>query len=60
MTDTQPTQPEQRPPPGPAEAQWAAPESTGSELFASWLLIVNDTLTFARDRAVEPLAALLT
>jgi hypothetical protein len=41
MTDTQPTRPEQQPPPGPAEAQWAAPESTGSELFVSWLLIVT-------------------
>jgi hypothetical protein len=41
MTDTQPTQPEQQPPPGRAEAQWAAPESTGSELFVSWLLIVT-------------------
>jgi hypothetical protein len=34
MTDSQPTQPAQQP-------QWAAPQSTGSELFASWLLIVT-------------------
>jgi hypothetical protein len=33
MTEPQPTQPAQQPP-------WAAPKSTGSELFVSWLLIV--------------------
>ena len=41
MTDTQPAQPEQQPPPGPTEAQWAAPESTSKELWVSWLLIVT-------------------
>jgi hypothetical protein len=41
MTDTQPTPPEQEPPSGGAQPQWAAPESTGSELFVSWLLIVT-------------------
>jgi hypothetical protein len=40
MTGTQPAQPEEQPAPGPAEAQWAPPKSTGSELFVSWLLIV--------------------
>jgi len=40
MTDSQPTQPEQQSPPGPAEAQWAPPESTSSELWVSWLVIV--------------------
>jgi hypothetical protein len=41
MTDTQPTQPEPQPPPGRPQPQWAAPKSTGSELFVSWLLIVT-------------------
>jgi hypothetical protein len=41
MTDTQPTPPEQQPPSGSAQRQWAAPESTGSELLVSWLLIVT-------------------
>jgi hypothetical protein len=40
MTDTQPTQPERQPPPGHAEAQWAPPESTSTELWVSWLLII--------------------
>jgi hypothetical protein len=41
MTDTQPTQPSQRPPPGNSQPEWAPPKSTGSELFVSWLLIVT-------------------
>src|SRR4030095_17138329 len=44
MTDTQPTQPEQRPPPGPAEAQWAAPESTSSELLGCGVSLVTVTV----------------
>jgi hypothetical protein len=40
MTDSQPTQHQQQPPPGPAEAQWAPPKSTSTELWVSWLLIV--------------------
>jgi hypothetical protein len=43
MTDTQPTQPAQPPPPGSSQPP-AAPESTGSELFVSWLLIVTFVL----------------
>jgi hypothetical protein len=39
MTDTQPTQPSQQPP--PESSQPTAPTSTGSELFVSWLLIVT-------------------
>jgi hypothetical protein len=41
MTDTQPTQPAQQPPPGSSQPQWTAPKSTGSELLVSWLLIVT-------------------
>jgi hypothetical protein len=41
MTDTQPTPPAPQPPPGSVQPQWAAPQSTGSELFVSWLLIVT-------------------
>ena len=40
MTDSQPKQPEQQPPPGPAKAQWPLPETTSTELWVSWLLIV--------------------
>jgi hypothetical protein len=40
MTEPQPAQPEQQPPSGPAEAPWAPPKSSGSELVVSWLLIV--------------------
>jgi hypothetical protein len=40
MTDTQPAQPAQQPPPG-REPERAAPKSTGSQLFVSWLLIVT-------------------
>jgi hypothetical protein len=39
MTETQPTQPAQQPP--PETSQPTAPKSTGSELFVSWLLIVT-------------------
>jgi hypothetical protein len=41
MTDSQPTQPAQPQPPERPQPQWAAPKSTGSELFVSWLLIVT-------------------
>ena len=40
MTDAQPTWPEP-PTPESVQQQSAAPESTGSELFISWLLIVT-------------------
>jgi hypothetical protein len=41
MTDTQPAQPAEQQPPGSSQPQWAAPQSTGSELLVSWLLIVT-------------------
>ena len=40
MADTQPTPSAQQPPPGGSQQQRTAAESTGSELFVSWLLIV--------------------
>jgi hypothetical protein len=39
MANTQPSQPQQ-PPSGAVEPLRTAPESTGSELWVSWLLIV--------------------
>jgi hypothetical protein len=40
MTDSQPAQPAEQPPTGSSQPP-AAPTSTGSELFVSWLLIVT-------------------
>ena len=41
MTDTQPTQPEQHAQQPPPESSQPTPQSTGSDLGVSWLLIVT-------------------